>query len=141
MNELNGRILSVKGLFFIYDETDLDIDVQRPDEIQFDLEGIPVLFKCNGSEPTLSYEINKEAENVSLGSYGELKIFDLTDFDFFGFLKDEDLLEMRKLYLDDDEIGFRLIFSQSVLNMINWGDEFFLFKNLPEFLINENLHE
>ncbi|HFC8540194.1 TPA: hypothetical protein ACFP4U_000333 [Neisseria lactamica] len=140
MNELNGRILSVKGLFFIYDETDLDIDVQRPDEIQFDLEGIPVLFKCNGSEPNLSYEINKEAENVSLGSYGELKIFDLTDFDFFGFLKDEDLLEMRKLYLDD-EIGFRLIFSQSVLNMINWGDEFFLFKNLPEFLINENLHE
>ena len=140
MNELNGRILSVKGLFFIYDETDLDIDVQRPDEIQFDLEGIPVLFKCNGSAPNLSYEINKEAENVSLGSYGELKIFDLTDFDFFGFLKDEDLLEMRKLYLDD-EIGFRLIFSQSVLNMINWGDEFFLFKNLPEFLINENLHE
>ena len=141
MNELNGRILSVKGLFFIYDETDLDIDVQRPDEIQFDLEGIPVLFKCNGSKPNLSYEINKEAENVSLGSYGELKIFDLTDFDFFGFLKDEDLLEMRKLYLDDDEIGFRLIFSQSVLNMINWGDEFFLFKNLPEFLINENLNE
>ena len=89
----------------------------------------------------MKYSLIWKGSLFYLGSYGELKIFDLTDFDFFGFLKDEDLLEMRKLYLDDDEIGFRLIFSQSVLNMINWGDEFFLFKNLPEFLINENLHE
>ncbi|EKY05648.1 hypothetical protein HMPREF9120_01744, partial [Neisseria sp. oral taxon 020 str. F0370] len=39
-------------------------------------------------------------------------------------LQGETLLDMKKLYdIHGEEIGFRLLFQHTLLDLINWGDE------------------
>ena len=123
MITLNQKIVSVKGLFHVFPTEDSPFDFLDLIEIYFGLERGSLLIKCNGSKENLACEFNRELESVSLGEYGSFKIFDVGGLDLFRPLQGETLRDMKKLYDIHGEIGFRLLFRHTLLDLINWGDE------------------
>ena len=120
---------------------DSPFDFQDLIEIYFGLERDSLLIKCNGSKENLACEFNRELENVSLGEYGAFKIFDVGGLDLFRPRQGETLLDMKKLYnIHGEEIGFRLLFEHTSLNLINWGDELLLYQQQPDFLAEEHIY-
>jgi hypothetical protein len=139
LSVLGKRLLSVNALFLVFAAK----RESEPQEICFLFEDSEAGRFYGGSDgASLCFSLNPIAE-CDLGEYGKLVTFCVSSEAYFSSVVGEKILSASLVHSSMDEamIGVVLTFgSGSRLSILNFGDEFFVYNDIPlELIASEKL--